>query len=83
MVTENHHQSLLIILNDACYGIERSYNALRLATALSRREDAEVRVFLMGDAVTCGKSGQKTATGFYNVERMLHSIVENGALAGA
>ena len=82
-MTENNRQSLLVILNDACYGIERSYNALRLATALSRREDAEVRVFLMGDAVTCGKRGQKTATGFYNVERMLRSIVENGALAGA
>jgi uncharacterized protein involved in oxidation of intracellular sulfur len=76
-------QKFLLLLNDACYGIERSYNALRLATALSAREDAEVRVFLMGDAVNCGKSGQKTPTGFYNVEKMLHSIVQRGVQAAA
>lgn len=76
-------QKFLFLLNDACYGIERSYNAMRLASALSLREDSEVRVFLMGDAVTCGKSGQKTPPGFYNVEQMLRSIMERGARASA
>ncbi|MBM2826456.1 MAG: ychN [Dehalococcoidia bacterium] len=76
-------QKFLLLLNDACYGIERSYNALRLATALSRKENTEVRVFLMGDAVNCGKNGQKTPTGFYNVERMLQSLSGHGAAVGA
>ena len=61
----------LIILNDPPYGTERSYNGLRLANALSKSEDDEVKVFLIGDAVLCAKAGQKTPDGFYNIERML------------
>ncbi len=49
----------LFILNDAPYGSERSYNALRLARQLGKVEGETVRVFLMGDAVACAKSGQK------------------------
>jgi len=30
---------------------ERPYNALRLAGALAKREEVELRVFLLGDAV--------------------------------
>jgi len=41
----------LLILNDPAYGTERSYNGLRLAVALAKRDDSEVRVFLIGDAV--------------------------------
>jgi len=33
----------LLILNDPAYGTERSFNGLRLAGALARREDTEVR----------------------------------------
>jgi uncharacterized protein involved in oxidation of intracellular sulfur len=40
----------LFILNDPPYGTERSYNALRLAGSLSKREGEEVKVFLIGDA---------------------------------
>lgn len=36
----------LFILNDAPYGTERSYNALRLAGALSKRQGEEVKLFL-------------------------------------
>jgi sulfur relay (sulfurtransferase) complex TusBCD TusD component (DsrE family) len=43
----------LLILNDPAYGTERSYNGFRLARTLAGQEGAEVRVFLMGDAVTC------------------------------
>jgi uncharacterized protein involved in oxidation of intracellular sulfur len=49
----------LFILNDAPYGTERSYNGLRLAGALAKREGAEVKVFLIGDAAACAKAGQK------------------------
>ena len=42
----------LIVLNDPPYGTERSYNGLRLAGNLvTKHEDAQVDVFLMGDAV--------------------------------
>ena len=41
---------VLFILNGAPYGDERTYNGLRLAGALAKREQNDVRVFLMGDA---------------------------------
>ena len=44
---------ILFVLNDPPYGTERSYNGLRLAYALAKREEAEVRVFLLADAVGC------------------------------
>jgi uncharacterized protein involved in oxidation of intracellular sulfur len=43
----------LLVFNDAPYGTERSFNGLWLAGALARRDESEVRVFLMGDAVGC------------------------------
>lgn len=72
----------LLILNDPPYGTERSYNGLRLAGALSKREGAEVRVFLMGDAASCAKSGQKVPPGYYNVEVMLHAVTRKGGAVG-
>lgn len=48
----------LFILNDAPYGNERIYNALRLAGALVAKEDQHVRMFLLADAVTCAKDGR-------------------------
>ena len=69
----------LFILNDPAYGTERSYNGLRLAFALSKREDENVRVFLIGDGVGCAKHGQKTPNGYYNLESMLKGIANRGA----
>ena len=64
--------NILLILNDPPYGTERCYNALRLANALLKKDPAtEVTVFLMADAVSCGRKGQKTPDGYYNLERML------------
>lgn len=63
---------ILFILNDAPYGTERCYNALRLANALVKKDPAtELVLFLMADAVFCARKGQKTPDGYYNVERML------------
>jgi len=73
----------LIILNDPPYGTERSYNGMRLANELTKNEEQEVRVFLLGDAVTCAKQGQQTPNGFYNLERMLKVACRRGALMGA
>ncbi len=68
----------LLILNDAPYGSERSYNGLRLADSLAKRGTHEVRVFLMGDAVMCAKVGQHTPNGYYNIERMLIPVTRVG-----
>jgi uncharacterized protein involved in oxidation of intracellular sulfur len=65
----------LFILNDAPYGTERSYNALRLAGSLAKQEGQQVRMFLMGDAASCAKVGQRTPNGYYNLERMLRLVI--------
>lgn len=72
----------LFILNDAPYGSERSYNGLRLAGTLSKAEGEEVKLFLLGDAVSCAKRGQKVAEGFYNIQLMLSHVVRNKAEVG-
>lgn len=74
-------QNTLIIINDGPYGNERAYNALRLALNLVKRPELMVRVFLTGDGVACAKRGQKTPTGFYNIERMLKSLARRGEVA--
>jgi uncharacterized protein involved in oxidation of intracellular sulfur len=66
----------LVILNDPPYGSERSYNGLRLAGALAKRDGQEVRVFLMGDAAACAKAGQTVPQGYYNLERMLRVVTQ-------
>ncbi len=68
----------LFIVNDAPYGNERAYNALRLAGALASRDGQAVRLFLMADAVTCAKSGQKVPEGYYNVQLMLGKVLRKG-----
>ncbi|SRR5581483_12320958 len=72
----------LFILNDPPYGTERDYNALRLANALSKRDDEGVRVFLLGDAALCAKQGQRVPTGFYNIEAMLKGVAARGVEVG-
>jgi uncharacterized protein involved in oxidation of intracellular sulfur len=72
----------LFILNDAPYGSERSYNALRLARSLLKAGAAEVKVFLIGDAAACAKAGQKVPQGFYNIGDMLGMVLRAGAEVG-
>lgn len=72
----------LFILNDAPYGSERSYNALRLARALAQREGEVVRVFLMGDAVACAHNGQKVPAGYYNAGDLVRMAGGEVALCG-
>ncbi len=69
---------VLIIINDAPYGTEKAYNALRMAMALQKHHsDVKVRVFLLADSVGCAVAGQETPRGYYNIERMLKSIIAN------
>jgi uncharacterized protein involved in oxidation of intracellular sulfur len=72
----------LLIVNDPPYGTERCYNALRLASALAKRDSAEVKVFLMGDAASCAKAGQKLPQGYYSLERMLAIFRVKGGETG-
>jgi uncharacterized protein involved in oxidation of intracellular sulfur len=72
----------LFILNDPPYGTERSYNALRLAGSLSKRDTEDVKVFLIGDAASCAKKGQKVPQGYYNAEVMLQNVGRHGGEIG-
>ena len=82
-MSDGNGQKVLLILNDPPYGTERSYNGLRLANVLGKNDGVEVRVFLIGDAVACGKRGQQTPDGFYNLERMLKVATRRGVVVGA
>jgi uncharacterized protein involved in oxidation of intracellular sulfur len=72
----------LLLLNDPAYGTERSYNGLRLAGSLAKRDDSEVRVFLIGDAVTCAMGDQKVPDGYYHLDRMIETAARHGADVG-
>ncbi len=70
---------ILFIINDAPYGTEKAYNALRMAMSLQKDQaDVEIRLFLMADAVTCALPRQSTPQGYYNIERMLKSLLQKG-----
>ncbi len=65
----------LVILNDAPYGSERTYQGLRLAGSLAKHVDVELKIFLIGDAVVGAHRGQKLPSGHYNVQTMLSTLV--------
>jgi len=70
---------ILVIIQGAPYGSERTYNGLRTAMALQRgKRDIELFLFLFADAVTALLVNQETTQGFYNIERMLKSILKKG-----
>ncbi len=74
-------EKILFIINDGPYGNEKAYNALRLAMSLAKRDLTAVRVFLIGDGVQCAVKQQETPQGFYNIERMLGSVLRAGEVA--
>lgn len=74
-------KQFLFVINEGPYGSERPYNALRHALELAKDAHIRVRVFLVGDAVQCAVAGQETHEGFYNVERMISSLIRRGEVA--
>ena len=75
---------VLIIINDASYGTEKAFNALRLAMTFQKQhQDVDVNIFLIADAVTCAIPSQQTPDGFYNLERMLKSVIKKGGIVKA
>lgn len=74
----------LFVLHDGPYGTERTYNALRWARQMQKKDEQhEVRVFLFGDAVVSANGDQRTPNGYYNVGKMLQDLTEHGAQVGS
>jgi uncharacterized protein involved in oxidation of intracellular sulfur len=76
-------EPILFVVNGPAYGTENAYNALRLARTLIEKPEVHIRMFLIGDAVTCARKEQKPPTGYYNLAMMLAGMVEKGAEIGA
>lgn len=72
-------QEIVIIANGAPYGSESLFNALRLAIALNEQGGANLRLFLMSDAVVAALAGQAPAEG-YNLRQMLEILLAQGSL---
>ncbi|MCF8242121.1 MAG: DsrE family protein [Melioribacteraceae bacterium] len=75
---------ILIIINDAPYGTEKAYNALRIAMNIQKESpETEVSIFLMADAVGCALPNQTTPSGYYNIQIMMKSVIRKGAVVRA
>jgi uncharacterized protein involved in oxidation of intracellular sulfur len=74
--------NVLVICQGPAYGDERSYNGLRLAGALAKRDGTDVKVFLIGDAVGSAIAGQKVPDGYYHLDRMITSAARHGTEIG-
>jgi uncharacterized protein involved in oxidation of intracellular sulfur len=70
--------TMVFIINEAPYGNEKPWNALRLAKALVAIHQ-KVKIFLLGDAVALAKRGQQTPTGYYNLAQMVADLIGSGA----
>jgi uncharacterized protein involved in oxidation of intracellular sulfur len=49
-----------MIINGSAYGLASTYNAIRRAASMAKRDEVEMTVFLMGDGVTAAVKGQMT-----------------------
>jgi len=74
--------NILMIINSAAYGQDSTYNAVRLAVSMAKRDEVSLRVFLMGDGVTVAMAGQKTPDGYYNLDKMLSIISRHDGQIG-
>ncbi len=52
-----------------------------MALVRLKQPGVTVQVFLVGDGVGCARAGQKTPQGYYNMERMVQSLVRRGEVA--
>ena len=71
-------QKLLFIINSAPYGNESCFSGLRLALQIQEQHKAEIKLFLMSDAVTGGLAKQNPAEG-YHLQQMLEILTAQGA----
>ncbi len=68
---------ITFILNNAPYGTEKSYNALKMVLSLVKQKEL-VRIFMLDDGIFNAVKNQKTPAGYYNIERMLKSLIRRG-----
>jgi len=71
-----------MVLNEAPYGIEKAWNALRFAGVLLVSGE-RVNIFFLGDAVIAAKGGQETPKGYYNLGDMIKDILSKGGAVKA
>jgi len=72
------NETVTMIINEAAYGKETAWNALRLAMAMVTK-GVRVNIFLLEDGVTVAKKGQHPPEGYYNLEKMLAQLIQGGA----
>lgn len=72
-------QKLLFILNAAPYGNETFFSGLRLALQVQELKLAEIRLFLMSDAVNAGLAKQNPSEG-YHIQQMLEILTAQRAI---
>jgi uncharacterized protein involved in oxidation of intracellular sulfur len=73
-------ETITFILQGSPYGDEKIWNGLRLAKALTTGAiGMKVNIFLLGDGVVAAKKGQKPPEGFYNLEKMLKEMMDQGS----
>jgi len=73
---------ILFIFNDSPYGSGRTFNGLRVAAELSRRNSG-IAIFLLGDGVTAGLKRQNPSDVAYNAQEMLRLLAANGVSVAA
>ena len=71
-------RSVLIILSDAPYEGDATWNALRLAGTLAER-GSPVRIFVMYDAIDVVRAGSMPAGSEFDLQAMLRDLLKKGA----
>lgn len=70
----------LIILNEAPYANEKSYNGLRTGIQLlNQLKDAQVNIYLFSDSVGCAIKNQKPSAAKYNAGDLISELITKGA----
>ncbi|GGZ15392.1 MULTISPECIES: DsrE/DsrF/TusD sulfur relay family protein [Shewanella] len=69
-------QKILIVAHASPYGSEKMFNTLRIAVAMKEfaAGQAELKLFLMSDAVFSAVKGQQTPDLSYNLQQMLEIL---------
>lgn len=71
-------RSVLIILSDAPYDGDATWNALRLAGTLAER-GSPVRIFVMNDAIDVVRAGSTPLGAEFDLQAMLRDLLKKGA----
>ena len=70
--------SVLVVLSDAPFDGDATWNALRLAATLLD-QGAEVRVFVMNDAIDLVRQGAMPEGAEFDLQAMLRALLPRGA----